>query len=264
MRRKVLILLFLIVLQACHTVPVTQRKQFNLLPESTLVSMSLENYQTVLSQKKVVRNTRETRMINEVGRKISRAVDQFLINNNYKKLQSHFDWEFNLIRENVANAWCMPGGKVAFYTGILPICKNRDGIAVVMGHEIAHAVAKHGNERLSQVLAVQMGGVALNVALQEKEKETRDLFMAAYGVGAQVGLMLPYSRLHESEADQMGLYFMTMAGYEPEEAVAFWKRMDAHSGNQPPEFLSTHPSHEKRIENLKRYVAEAKKFAQEH
>ena len=168
-----------------------------------------------------------------------------------------YDWEFNLVESKDVNAWCMPGGKVVFYTGILPYTRNEDGVAVVMGHEIAHAVAAHGNERMSHMLAVQFGGLALSVALAQRPGETQGLWMAAFGLGAQVGLLLPFSRLHEYEADRLGLTFMAMAGYDPREGVKFWERMaQKQGGKKPPEFMSTHPSDEKRIANIKQLIPE--------
>ena len=170
-----------------------------------------------------------------------------------------FKWEFNLVEDNTVNAWCMPGGKVVFYTGILPITKDEKGIAVVMGHEIAHAIARHGNERMSQGLALQGGGIALSLALSDKPELTQNLFQQAYGLGGQLG-MLKYSRSHDSEADKMGLVFMAMAGYDPREAVEFWKRMAAQGGQKPPEFLSTHPSDDTRIKDLEDFMPEALKY----
>jgi predicted Zn-dependent protease len=158
------------------------------------------------------------------------------------------------------NAWCMPGGKVVVYTGILPVTKNENGLAVVMGHEIAHAIAEHGNERMSQELLRQAGGVALTVALKDNPEETRNLWLAAYGLGSEVGVMLPFSRLHESEADHLGLIFMAMAGYDPREAPDFWTRMAEAGGQKPPEFLSTHPSDETRISSLNNWMPEALKY----
>jgi len=172
----------------------------------------------------------------------------------------NYKWEFNLVNDKSVNAWCMPGGKIVFYSGIMPITKTEKGIAVVMSHEIAHAIARHGNERMSQQLALQAGGVTLAVLLKDKPKEAQALFLAAYGVGATVGLSLPFSRKHESEADQMGLAFMALAGYDPHEAVSFWERMAANSSGQPPEWMSTHPSHETRIRKIKEYMPEAMKF----
>jgi predicted Zn-dependent protease len=181
------------------------------------------------------------------------------VNNLAYKLEG-YEWEFNLIEDSLVNAWAMPGGKVVVYTGILPICRDENGLAVVMGHEIAHAIAGHGGERMSQGLLVQMGGIAINEALKNKPEETRNLFMTAYGVGATVGVMLPYSRLHENEADHLGLIFMAMAGYNPNHAVDFWGRMAQEGGAKPPEFLSTHPSDETRVKNLRDLIPEAMQY----
>jgi predicted Zn-dependent protease len=171
-----------------------------------------------------------------------------------------YKWEFNLVDDKQVNAWCMPGGKVVFYTGIMPICQNEEGIAVVMGHEIAHAIADHGNERMSQQMVLQMGGMALDQAMSDKPEQTKALWMTTFGVGAQFGVMLPFSRMHESEADQMGLIFMAMAGYNPEKAVDFWTRMSKMGGQKPPEILSTHPSDETRIAKIKEHLPEAMKY----
>jgi len=246
---------------SCSTVPLTNRSQLNLLPESQMVAMALPTYDEFLKENKLSTNKQQTQMVKRVGSKISKSVENFLKENNSANLLEDYNWEFNLIQNDTTpNAWCMPGGKVVVYSGILPITKNEAGLAVVMGHEIAHAVARHGNERMSQGLISQFGGMALQVAIQEKPQETQALFMAAYGIGTQVGVMLPYSRLHETEADKMGLIFMAMAGYDPHEAIAFWQRMSKLGGNKPPEFLSTHPGDETRINNLKEFLPEAMKY----
>lgn len=174
---------------------------------------------------------------------------------------SNYSWEFNLVENQEINAWCMPGGKVVVYTGILPITRDEAGLAVVMGHEIAHAIAKHGNERMSQGLLAQVGGMALSTALESEPETTQQLWMAAYGLGAQIGLVLPYSRLHENEADHLGLIFMSMAGYNPNAAVSFWQHMAAKKGGKnPPEFLSTHPSDKNRILKIQALIPEAMKY----
>jgi predicted Zn-dependent protease len=247
----------------CRTVPVTGRKQVNLLPESDLVQMSFNTYDEFMNEHKVVRGSEASQTVKNVGNNISIAVEKFLRRKGRSGMNKYFNWEFNLVDMDVPNAWCMPGGKVAIYTGILPYTKDANGLAVVMGHEIAHAVARHGNERMSQQLLVQLGGLALNVALNEKPEKTRQLFMAAYGLTSTVGVMLPYSRTHESEADKLGLIFMAMAGYNPGEAIDFWTRMSKAGGNAPPEFLSTHPSHATRIENLEEFMPEAMKYYEE-
>jgi len=245
----------------CTRVPFTGRKQLKLLPSGMLVSMGADNYRQFLATHQVVRGTPDADMIQRVGKRISESTMRLLNQIGQKKLAQEFKWEFNLIRDNVANAWCMPGGKVVFYTGILPITQDENGVAVVMGHEIAHAVARHGNERMSQALAQVVGLVALDVALREKPEETRNLFLAAYGVGTTVGIMLPFSRKHESEGDEIGLYLMAAAGYDPREAPKFWERMKRMSSGSVPEFLSTHPSHQTRINDLnQKYMPRALKY----
>ena len=259
-KNKLLIPLLIIFLVSCAKVPITGRKQVNLVSTQELQSSSLKQYNQFLKQHEVIKNTQELRQLKAVGADIADAVETYLRNNGYKNRIEEFDWEFNLVKDDAVNAWAMPGGKIVFYSGIMDICQNKKGIAVVMGHEIAHAVARHGNERMSQMLAAQLGGVALSAALSEEPEQTQNLIMRAYGVGAQVGVMLPFSRLHESEADQMGLTFMAMAGYDPHAAVNFWQRMHEQSGKSPPEFLSTHPSHESRIADLRKHMDEAMKY----
>ena len=171
-----------------------------------------------------------------------------------------YSWEFNTVESKEANAWCMPGGKVVVYTGLLPITQNEAALAIVIGHEIAHSIARHGNERMSQAMVQQMGGMALEIALAQKPEETQNLFMTSYGIGSQVGAMLPWSRQQETEADQYGLIFSAMAGYDPQEAIPFWQRMSDQSGGNPPEFLSTHPSDETRLRKLKQFMPEALKY----
>jgi predicted Zn-dependent protease len=258
---KSLFILCILFLLACQTVPVTERKQLNLIPSSQIQAMSLSAYKDFLSEHEVVTGTVEARMVKTVGQRISKAVETYMAEHGLSERIEGYQWEFNLIREDTINAWAMPGGKVVIYTGLLPIAQNDDGLAVVMGHEIAHAVAGHGNERMSQGLLTQLGGMALSVALAQEPQQTQQLFMTAYGVGAQVGFLLPYSRLHESEADHLGLIFMAMAGYDPHAAVAFWQRMmQAKQGQAPPEFLSTHPSDQKRIENIKSLIPQAMNY----
>lgn len=250
----------MVLAHACSTVPIIGRKQLNLLPESQMVSMSLTNYKAFLDTNEVVASGAHYAMVKNSGERISKAVEKFLNENGLGDRISSFAWEFNLVKDDTPNAWCMPGGKVVFYDGILPLCQNEDGVAVVMGHEIAHAVAKHGNERTSQGLVTQMGGMAFDIALSQKPEQTRNIFLSAYGVGSQVFVALPYSRKHEYEADELGLIFMTMAGYNPEEAVAFWERMSKMGGANVPEFLSTHPVDEKRVAALKKLLPKMEKY----
>jgi len=242
-------------LLSCSSVPITGRRQLSLIPSSTMLSMSFQQYDEFLKTNKPSKNHEQTQMVKRVGRRIQRAVEQYFAEENKSDALKNYDWEFNLVESSQVNAWCMPGGKVVVYTGILPITKDETGLAVVMGHEIAHAVARHGNERLSQGLAAQMGGLALSTALKQKPEKTQQLWMAAFGLGAQFGVMLPYSRLHENEADYLGLIFMAMAGYDPNAAVRFWERMaEMKGGKAPPEFVSTHPSDETRIRKIKESI----------
>src|SRR5690606_15652199 len=208
-----------------------------------------------------VKNTEEARMVERVGVKIKNAVERYMAQNNLSDQLNGFAWEFTLMNDETVNAWCMPGGKVAFYTGIMPICRDEAGVAVVMGHEVAHAIANHGGERMSQGLVQQLGGVALTVALQEQPQLTQQLALTAFGAGSTIGYILPHSRQQESEADEIGLIFMAMAGYNPQEAPEFWKRMEAKSGGSgTPEFLSTHPAPSSRIKELERLIPEAMKY----
>jgi predicted Zn-dependent protease len=249
-----------LLLIACATVPITGRRTLNLIPASTINSMSYEQYDGFIQSHQFSDNAEQTLMVKRVGEKIQNAVEQYMNSNNLSHKLEGYNWEFNLVEDSLVNAWCMPGGKVVIYTGILPVAQDETGLAVVMGHEIAHAIANHGNERMSQGMVVQLGGIAISEALKSKPEETRNLFMQAFGVGAGVGVLLPFSRLHESEADHLGLIFMAMAGYNPEAAVSFWERMAAQSKGAPPEFLSTHPSGETRIENLKKLIPDALQY----
>lgn len=260
-----ILLVSLMLFGACKKVPITGRRQMKLLPNSTLNSMSFDEYRTFLSTHPLCSDAQKVEQVKRVGGKIQQAVTHYFQVKKQTKQLAGYKWEFNVVEDPTVNAWCMPGGKVVVYTGLLPVALNDDGLAVVMGHEIAHAIANHGNERMSQGLAAQAGGVALSVALSNKTPATQNLFMQAYGVGTNVAAILPFSRLHESEADEMGLIFMAMAGYNPDEAVNFWQRMDkSSSGQAPPEFLSTHPSHKTRIERLKKAIPKAKLYAQKY
>jgi predicted Zn-dependent protease len=253
-----------LLLLSCSTVAVTGRKQLNLVPRSTMLSMSVQQYDEFLKANKLSENQEQTQMVKGIGTRIEKAVGQYFTERDMSHKLKDYAWEFNLVESEEVNAWCMPGGKVVVYTGILPITKDESGLAVVMGHEIAHAIAEHGNERMSQALVTQLGGMALSKALEEKPEQTQQLWMAAFGVGAQLGVLLPYSRLHENEADHLGLIFMAMAGYDPNAAVGFWERMAQMKGGQaPPEFLSTHPSDEKRIKNIKELIPEAMQYYRE-
>lgn len=246
---------------SCHKVPLTGRRQLSLISDKEVNSMSFKEYDQFLKNNTVVYSSDDADMVKRVGEKIAAAVARILAEKGQSKMLDDYKWEFNLVQSDEINAWCMPGGKVVVYTGILPITRSEEGLAVVMGHEIAHAIARHGNERMSQGILQQLGGVALSVALINQPQETHDLYMLAYGVGSTVGVMLPFSRKHESEADHLGLDFMAAAGYNPQEAVSFWQRMaEASKGQKPSPFLSTHPSDEKRIADIKKHLPEALKY----
>ena len=252
------ITLFFII--ACTTVAITGRQQLTIIPDTEMNAMSFTQYDEFLKSNEVITGSKEAVMVKTVGDKIQKAVEDYFALQGMANELVGYEWEFNLVNDDIINAWCMPGGKVVFYTGIIPICQNEVGIAVVMGHEVAHAIAKHGNERMSQGMIVQLGGMALSKALEEKSEKTQQIFMAEFGLGSQVGVMLPFSRLHESEADEMGLIFMAMAGYDPNEAVNFWQRMADLGGQKPPEFLSTHPSDETRISKIKKALPKALQY----
>lgn len=247
--------LTLLILSACTTVPITGRSQLNLIPGSSMLAMSAQEYGTFLKENKLSTNQEGAAQVKRVGTKIQQAVERYFTAAGLESHLADYKWEFNLVEDPQVNAWCMPGGKVVVYTGILPIAKDDAGLAVVLGHEIAHAIAEHGNERMSQGLIAQMGGVALSTALSTKSAATQQLWMSVYGVGSKYGAILPYGRMQESEADELGLVFMTMAGYDPNNAVTFWERMAAQKGGQaPPEFLSTHPADATRIARIKKEI----------
>jgi len=245
---------------SCSTVPLTGRSQLNMIPNSEMLAMSYQQYDLFLKENKISTNKAEVDMVKRVGGKIEKAVEKYMRDNNLSSRLSGYNWDFNLVENDQVNAWCMPGGKVVVYTGILPVTNDEAGLAVVMGHEIAHAIAEHGNERMSQQLLQQVGAVGLMVAMKDEPVQTQAIWMSVYGVGTQVAFLLPYSRTQESEADHLGLIFMAMAGYDPYEATAFWERMAKSGGATPPEFLSTHPSYETRIKDLNDWIPEAMKY----
>lgn len=247
-------------LYSCKTVPVTGRKQLSLVPNGLITTMSFSAYDSVVKTSPTLSQFDErAQMVTRVGSKIQQAVESYMQQNNMSKELKSFKWEFNTINEDIVNAWCMPGGKVVVYTGLLPVTQNETALAVVMGHEIAHAIARHGNERMSQGLLVGLGGLVLEEALKEKKEETQLIFLGLYMIGSNLAYSLPNSRMQESEADKLGLILMSMAGYNPEEAVPFWQRMAANNkGSHLPEFLSTHPSDETRIKKLSEIIPEIK------
>ena len=260
---KIFIALVLLsfIVNSCSTVPITGRSRLDLVPASEMNTLSFQQYSEFLKQNKLSTDVEKTNMVKRVGFKIQNAVTNYFAQHNLSGELKGYAWEFNLIESPEVNAWCMPGGKVVVYTGILPVTQTEAGLAVVMGHEIAHAVAQHGAERMSQGLLQELGGVALSVALQNEPEQTKSLFMTAYGVGTTVGAILPFSRTQESEADHLGLIFMAMAGYDPNGAVDFWTRMSqSNKGGSPPVFLSTHPSDQTRINDIKKELPEALKY----
>jgi predicted Zn-dependent protease len=255
------IILLAITFYYCSTVPITGRSQLHLISSADLNALSFQEYSEFLKQNKLSTDVQSTNMVKGVGLKIQKAVEKYFAEHNLSNELNGYAWEFNLIESPEVNAWCMPGGKVVIYSGILPVTQNETGLAVVMGHEIAHALAQHGAERMSQGLMQELGGVALSVAIQNEPETTQNIFMTAYGLGSTVGVILPFSRTQESEADRIGLIAMAMASYNPNAALDFWTRMaQSKSGGSPPEFLSTHPSDQTRIANLKEYLPEAMEY----
>ena len=258
--KKMLILCMVALLAAsCSTVPLTGRRQMLLVSDSELLTASLIQYDQYMKTAKKSTDKDKTATVVRVGKKIAEATETYLKQNGLENELKHFRWEFNLINDNQVNAFCMPGGKIVVYEGLLRLTASDDELAVVVGHEVAHAVAKHSNERMSQQLVAQYGAAILGAALSKKSAATQQLASTVFGLGTQVGVMLPFSRKHESEADYMGLVFMTMAGYNPNVAVGFWQRM-SQGGSSVPELLSTHPSDETRIAAIRRYLPEMEKY----
>ena len=249
---------------SCSTVPITGRKRINIVKDAQILPASFAQYEGFLKENKISTDAKKSNEIQSVGLNISKAVDKFMRANGMVSEADNYRWEFNLIDDPTVNAWCMPGGKVVFYTGILPICDNTDGVAAVMGHEVAHAFAKHGQERMTSAYGQQLGGIAVAISTNNKDPKTQQLWNTIYGVGSQVG-MLAYSRTHETEADKLGMVFMIMAGYKPEEAINVWVRMSQRAAKSgTPEFLSTHPSNETRIQNLKSHLPTAVSLAKKY
>ncbi len=245
---------------ACATVPLTGRRQLDLIPADSILSLSSEQYGEFLKSNKESTDVAATQMVRTVGQKIQKAVEKYMTENHMANRIANYHWEFKLIENKQANAWCLPGGKVVVYTGILPITKDENGLAVVIGHEVAHAVANHGGERMSQGMLTELGGVAVSYALKEKSEAIKQIWGTAFGVGTQFGVLMPFSRLHENEADHLGLVFMAMAGYDPHGAISFWERMMQQKGANVPEFLSTHPSDKNRIAKIKEEIPQAMQY----
>jgi predicted Zn-dependent protease len=250
-----------VVFWTCSSVPITGREQLNLVSNSEIIPVATQQYDSIIRTAKLSTDQNQVNMVRTVGGKIQKAVERYMAQNNLSSQLDGFKWEFNVIDDpKTVNAWCMPGGKVAFYTGIMPICQDEKGVAVVMGHEVSHAIANHGRERMSQAMIANMGLSTLSAAMGQNAGMTKQLMLQAVGVGAQIG-MLKFSRQDESEADHLGLIFMSMAGYDPNNAVSFWERMDKMSGGgAPPEWLATHPANSTRIADLKKELPEAMKY----
>jgi len=253
-----LLVLVILTSMSCSTVPLTGRRQLGLVPESNMISLSFTEYDKFIKSNKLSTDKNKIVLVKKVGERIVRAVEVYMSTKGLSKNLEGYKWEFNLVEDPSVNAWCMSGGKVVVYTGLLLITKTEAGLATVMSHEIAHAVARHGSERMSDQIVLQLGGVTLASALEKKSEQTRQIALAAFGVGSQVGVILPFSREHEYEADYMGLIFMAMAGYNPNESVSFWERMSQQGGgSKQPEFLSTHPVDQNRIIKLKQKMSDA-------
>jgi len=247
---------------SCATNPLTGKKTLNFVSNSQLFPTAFAQYSEFLKENKVVSGTADAKKVENVGIKIKNAAEKYLASLGQTEYLKDYRWEYKLVQDPAVNAWCMPGGKIVVYTGILPITKTDDGLATVMGHEVSHALANHGAQRMSasQLQSFGAAGVALATSSQSAEKQA--IFQQAYGVTSNVAGMLPFSRAHETEADKIGLILMAIAGYNPDEAVTFWSRMSAASGGAAPmEFLSTHPSDATRIANLKKLIPEAKATA---
>lgn len=263
LKNIICVFLLALIIVSCTRNALTGKNQFTLLPEAEVQSMALQEYQSFLSQNKVVSTSvnKDAEMVRRVGQRLSAVVEKYYADKGMSAALEGYKWEYNLVDSKDVNAWCMPGGKIVVYTGLLPITQNEAALAVVLGHEVSHALLQHGNQRMSQGLVQQLGGVALSVALANKPAATQELFQTAYGVGSQVGVMLPFSRKDELDADRWGIDWAAMAGYNPQEAIPLWQRMAAASaGQKPPEFLSTHPDDGRRIEQLQAHMPEALKY----
>lgn len=261
MKTILIMSLMALFLCSCGVVPVTGRKQLRLVSDEEVLSLSNQSFTDYMKTAKLSTSKADIEEVQRVGARISRAVEEYLRNNNYADQIPDLKWQFVLVKDNTPNAFALPGGKVVVNEGILPYTRNDDGLAVVVGHEIAHAIARHGNERMSQQMLLQYGDVALGLVMQDKPESSRQLASSIYGLGSQVGVMLPYSRKQEFEADRMGLIFMAMAGYNYNEAPAFWERMSQNAGgNKPLEILSTHPSDANRVAYIRSLLPEVAKY----
>ena len=245
-------------LYGCSSVPITGRKQLTLVSDAEVLSSSLSQYKGYMEKASISGNKTQSEMVTRVGRAIAAATETYLRNNGMSAEVANFSWEFNLVNNSELNAFCMPGGKIVVYEGLMKIISSDDELAVVLGHEVAHAVAKHSNERMSQQILTQYGSNILNSALSNKSAAVQSVAGQVFGLGAQYGVMLPFSRKQESEADYMGLVLMSMAGYDPDVAIGFWQKMSASGSSSVPEFMSSHPSDATRIANIRKNVSKIK------
>ena len=244
---------------SCAQNPFTGKKSLNFVSNSELFPSSFQQYNTFLKENKVIAGTQDAQRVEIIGTKIRSAAERWLKANGYSEYLNGYQWEYKLVDNKEVNAWCMPGGKIVVYSGILPVTKDDAGLATVLGHEVSHALANHGAQRMSAGQLQELGAVGVAVATGGKSAEQQQMWQQYYGIGSEVGVMLPFSRSFETEADKIGLTLMAIAGYNPELAITFWERMaTSGSGNKPPEFLSTHPADATRIANLKRLIPEAK------
>ena len=251
-----------LLVSACATNPITGKQTLNFVSNSELFPTSFQQYNTFLTENKVITGTADAKRVENVGMKIKAAAEKYLAYLGQSQYLKDYRWEYKLVENKEVNAWCMPGGKIVVYSGILPITQDEAGLATVMGHEVSHALANHGAQRMSAAQLQQIGSAALDAATSNKSDATRQIFAQAYGVGSEVGVMLPFSRSNETEADKIGLTLMAIAGYNPDDAISFWTRMSAKSGAAgTPEFMSTHPSDATRIANLKSLIPEARATA---
>jgi len=260
MYKKANLALIVLIMTSCSSVLLTGRKQLNLVSDEQVLSMSDSAYHSFMATSVVSGKLVDNARVMRVGKKIATAVESYMAQNGLSNQLKGYSWEFNLVKDTSINAFCMPGGKIVVYEGILPVTQTDAGLAVVLGHEIAHAIAKHANERMSQQLATSNVGTAFATLFQNKSQTTQTIANTSYALLSEYGFTLPYSRKQEYEADRLGLIFMAMAGYDPQESLNFWNRMSASGSSAVPELLSTHPSNTNRISNLQKLIPEALTF----
>ena len=262
MKKYLSITAFALVIYSCATNPITGKKDLNFVSNSELFPSSFQQYDTFLKENKVISGTSDAKKVENVGLRIKAAAEKYLAYLGQSQYLKDYRWEYKLVDNKEVNAWCLPGGKIVVYSGILPVTKDDAGLATVMGHEVSHALANHGAQRMSAAQLQQLGAVGVAVATGSQSAENQQMWQKYYGLGSEVGVMLPFSRSNESEADKIGLTLMAIAGYNPDDSIAFWTRMSAKAGGSgTPEFLSTHPSDATRISNLKSLIPEAKATA---